>query len=199
MTGITSLKFAISYYYCDYSDLPTLNISSVLGTIIKQLLERFTDIPGDVEGKLNQCYRSGTKIPDHNLLAAILYSVVDLFSRVFILIDGIDELGKEEQNIVLSVVKRLGQLKSIEVKVFVSSRREETYITKSLQNFRRIDLSTANTTSDIACFIKGTVRSKIESEELILQNPSLEHDIVRALLDGAQGMYALKLPSLCGS
>lgn len=188
MTSITSLKFAVAYYYCDYSDLPTLDISTILGTIIKQLLETFIDIPEDVEGMISRCYRPSTKIPDHELLIVTLFLVIDLFHNVFIIIDGIDELGKEEQNVTLSVVKRLAQHKSTEVKMFVFSRREETYITKSLQSFRRIDLSTANTASDISCFIKGAVRSKIESEELTLHNPSLEHDIVRALLDGAQGM-----------
>ena len=188
MASIASLKSGIAYYYCDYSDLITLETSSILGTFIKQLLVRLADIPKDVEAQVNRCYPCGTKKPDHESLAAILFSVIGLFSEVFIVIDGIDELRKEDQVIVLSNVKRLGEFKNTAVKVFVSSRYE-TYITKSLERFRHIDLSTANTASDIACFIKKTVRSKIELEDLVVRNPTLEQDIVKALLEGADGMY----------
>lgn len=186
---IVSQRSAIAYYYCDYSDLETLEISTVLGTIIKQLLVALTKIPEHVEEQLNECFKHNPRKPDYRLLTGSLLSVIAFFSEVFIVVDGVDELQKEEQVVIVSILKRLTKVDDSIIKIFVTSRREEMYITRSLEGFHRIDLSTANIASDITSFVKDTVRSKIESGELVTRDPSLEQDIVKALADGAHGMY----------
>ncbi|KAE9966394.1 hypothetical protein BLS_007037 [Venturia inaequalis] len=44
-------QFGMCYYYCDYSDVKSLDASTVIGTLIRQLLEK-NDIPEDVEARL---------------------------------------------------------------------------------------------------------------------------------------------------
>lgn len=161
---------------------------SILRTIIKQLLEQHPDIPDHIHQQLQEC-----GLTDDELLANCLFSVISLFPKIFLLIDGVDELGKEEQATVLSILRQLAGGTDYTVKIFVSSRREEPYIVKQLEGFRRIDLSTPCLSSDIAYFVKETVKSKIESGELVIRNPSLEQDIVKMLVDGADGMYVVHL------
>ncbi|KAI9761454.1 MAG: hypothetical protein M1840_001798 [Geoglossum simile] len=176
--------FAIAYYYCDYSVANSLELPTILRAIIKQLLERLLDIPEDVGERLQQCC-----LEDSELLTNNLFSVIGLFSKVFLVIDGVDELVKEEQVTTLSVLKRLAKAEVTTVKLFVLGRRGEVYIAKQLNSFPRMDLSTENITADIASFVKEAVKSKIKSKEIIIRNPALEHDIVKALVNGADGMF----------
>ncbi|KAH0561957.1 hypothetical protein GP486_003334 [Trichoglossum hirsutum] len=174
----------VAYHYCDYSAPNSLEMPSILRATIKQLLEQHSDIPDHITQNLQECC-----LTDDELLTTYLFLVISLFPKVFLLIDGVDELGKEEQIAVLSILKRLAGSTDSTVKIFTSSRREEPYIVKQLEGFRRIDLSTSNLSSDIARFVKETVKSKIESGELVIRNPSLEQDIVKVLVDGADGMF----------
>lgn len=151
--------------------------------ITKQLVERLPDIPEDIDEQLRQCC-----LADDELLTNSLFSVIELFSKVFLVIDGVDELGKEEQVATLSILKRLARGEVPTAKIFISSRREEVYITKQLHSFPRIDLSTANITVDITYFVKEVVKSKIEMGDLVIRNQALEQDIVETLVDGADGM-----------
>jgi hypothetical protein len=119
-------------------------------------------------------------------LASILCTVAGYFLRVYIFIDGLDECGKDEQAKVLSVVNRLTRARCTSVKIFITSREEAPILT-SLREFPRVRVSGDKNSSDIAAFVEDMVKSKVRSGELI-QHPSLESEIISALIDGAQGM-----------
>ena len=177
---------SISYYYCDFSDSKSLETHTILGTIIRQLLENII-IPDDLEQKIDESYRLGTRTATDDELASILYMVVKLFSIIYICIDGLDECGKDEQAMILSVVDQLAQSSQTTVKILITSR-QEPLISSSLGLFPQLQVSADKNSIDIALFVKETVKLKIRSGDLVVQDPSLELDIVSALINGADGM-----------
>src|SRR5213595_1137874 len=84
---LTSRGTVISYYYCDYSDLHTLEALSILGCLIKQMLNNI-EIPNDIVEQIDQCYRHGIRKSATEELVAILLSVIQLFSKMYIVIDS---------------------------------------------------------------------------------------------------------------
>jgi hypothetical protein len=184
--SITSQETAITYYYCDFSDPESLEMCNILGGIIRQLLERIA-IPHDIEQQIDRFYRLGTRTPTDNELVDILTSILKHFSKVFIFIDGHDECRKEEQSTILSIVHQLSQSHSPTVKILITSR-EEAIISTSLKGLLCLRITAESISCDIASFVEETVKSKIRSRALIIQDPSLESDIISALINGAQGM-----------
>jgi hypothetical protein len=173
---ITSQDVGIAYYYCDFSDLKSLETRTILGTIIRELLEGIT-ISSDLEKQMDQFYRSDTKTIADDELVAILFAVARHFSKLYVFIDGLDECRKEEQITILSIVNQLAQSTSPAMKILMVSR-EEAIISTSLARFPRLRISAD----------KKTVNANINSGALTIQDPSLESNITSALINGAKGM-----------
>jgi hypothetical protein len=186
-TDTDNEKIGIACYYCDYSDMDSLRALVILGTIIKQLLGRIS-MPADVANKINQTFGDSTRTPDTGEAVDILLSVMNLFPKVYLIIDGLDECESDQRLKILSVVHCLAQLDHPKVLLFISSR-EEADIVASLGPYRSIRTSEENISRDITSYISDIVSSKVQSGELILRNPALEQRIVAALVNGAQGMY----------
>ena len=183
---ITSQDVGIAYYYCDFSDLKSLETRTILGTIIRQLLEGIT-ISSDLEQQMDQFYRSNTRTIAADELVALLFAVARHFSKLYVFIDGLDECRKEEQITILSIVNQLAQSTRPAVKTLIASR-EEAIISTSLKGFPRLRISADKNSADIAFFIKETVKANINSGALTIQDPSLESNIISALINGAKGM-----------
>jgi hypothetical protein len=183
---ITSQDVGIAYYYCDFSDPKSLETRIILGTIIRQLLEGIT-ISSDLEQQMDQFYRSDTRSIADDELVALLFAVVRHFSKLYVFIDGLDECRKEEQITILSIVNQLAQSTRPAVKTLIASR-EEAIISTSLRGIPRLRISADKNSADIAFFVKETVKSNINSGALTIQDPSLESDIISALINGAKGM-----------
>jgi hypothetical protein len=181
-------KTAVTYYYCDYADDNTLHFSTFLGTITKQILEKLTDVPLDIEEQI----KSSIKCPNNDNMTQILLSALSTFSRVYIIIDGIDELPTADQRAICSISERFQRFKNPEIKLFISSRPNTT-ITTSLSGFC-VNLSTVNISPDIGYFVRARVKSSLDSGNLKIQDPALEEEIVRTLLEGAKGLYACQIP-----
>jgi hypothetical protein len=183
---ITSQDVGIAYYYCDFSDLKSLETRTILGTIIRELLEGIT-ISSDLEKQMDQFYRSDTKTIADDELVAILFAVARHFSKLYVFVDGLDECRKEEQITILSVVNQLAQSTSPAMKILMASR-EEAIISTSLARFPRLRISADKNSADIAFFVEETVKANINSGALTIQDPSLESNIISALINGAKGM-----------
>jgi hypothetical protein len=184
---VTSQKTGITYYYCDFSDRESLETRNILGTLIRELLEKIT-IPDDLEQQIDRFYRPSTRTASDDELISILCAVVEHFSKVYVCIDGLDECGKNEQVTIMSMVNNLAQHSCAVVKILLTSR-EEIIISTSLRGFPRLRVSADNNAFDIITFVEETVKSNIRSGALAIQDPSLESDIISELVNGARGMY----------
>jgi hypothetical protein len=176
----------ISYYYCDFSDSKSLETISILGGLIRQLLEDIA-IPDDLEQKIDQLYRLGKRAEADDELTSVLYALVKHFSKVYVCIDGLDECEKNAQVTILSIVNQLTRSDHTAVKVIVTSR-EESFISKSLREFPRLRISADKSSSDITAFIEETVKLNIRLGTLTIRDSSLESEITSALINGADGM-----------
>jgi hypothetical protein len=184
--NITSQDVGIAYYYCDFSDLKSLETRTILGTITRELLEGIS-ISSDLERQMDQFYRSDTRAIADDELVALLFAVVKHFSKLYVFIDGLDECRREEQITILSIVNRLARSTRPIVKTLIASR-EEAIISTSLKGVPRLRISADKNSADIAFFVEETVKSNINSGALTIQDPSLESDIISALINGAKGM-----------
>jgi hypothetical protein len=181
--------FALCYYYCDYSDVKSLDASTVIGTLIRQLLEKI-DIPEDLEAQILSVYDGVTAYPPLHDLLDIFEKSPKLFSTCLVVVDGIDELPRESQFTMVGAIKSTMNIDKTLIKTLVSSRSEENDIRRALlgPDFYSVEISTDNISNDIRVFINDEVDARIKRGRLVLGNPSIKDEIVRALTLGAKDM-----------
>ncbi len=182
----TSSQVMIVYYYCDYADQRTLQTERILGTIFKQLLWE-DQIPEEIEPQILRAYRHGQRAPGVYEIMELVCSLIKLRPLAYIVLDGLDECEKQPRQDILNFLERLSTLSKTCVRTFVSCRDEDQLL-RSLQPSDRIQITEAVLGSDIESFVKGSVRSKIDTGQLMTRNPNLEHEIVKELVSKAHGM-----------
>ena len=178
---------AMAYHYCDDAVERSLDATNILGTLIKQLLSK-GPIPSDVEDKIQEYYEDGSRIPDVTEMASILDSVSRPLSRIFLVIDGLDECEKDQWIVLLPVIERLARRLPQTIKIFITSR-ENVEITAKLEGHHRISMSQDKVDKDIAGFVHHIVKHKLESGEMRIKTPTLETEVTRALVEGARGCF----------
>ena len=179
-------QVAIVYYYCDYADHRSLQTHRILGTILKQLIPE-NEIPSEMEAKILRAYKDGTRIPETSELVDLVCFLMQLWPVVYIVLDGLDECEKSPRQDILSFLERLATLANAIVHIFVSCRDEDQLL-RSLKAYSRIQLTSAALETDIKSFVEGSVRARIVSRQLTVQNPELEHQIVWELVQKSHGM-----------
>ena len=134
-----------------------------------------------------RAYRNGERTPGTNEIVDLVWSLIQLRPLAYIVLDGLDECEKQPRQDVLNFLKRLSTLEKTSVRTFVSCRDEDQLL-RSLHSYPRIQLTAVALLGDIKSFVEGSVRSRIESGQLTIRDPNLEHQIVRELVNKAHGM-----------
>ena len=174
------------YYYCDFADQRTLQTDRILGTVLKQFLPE-DQFPKEIEPQILQAYGHGQRTPGTHEIGDLVCSLMQLRPPGYIVLDGLDECEKQPRQEVLNVLKRVTALKNACVRTFVSCRDEDELL-RSLHLYPRIQLTSEALGGDIKLFVEGSIRSRIESGQLRIRNPDLEHHIVQELVKKAHGM-----------
>lgn len=174
------------YYYCDYADQRTLQTDRILGTLLKQLLAE-DHIPQNIEPQILRAYGDGQRTPGTHEIEDLVCSLMQLHPLAYVVLDGLDECDKQPRRDILNFLKRLSMLGKATVRNFVSCRDEDQLL-RSLHSYPRIQLTAAALEADIKLFVEDSVRSRIESRQLKIRDPGLEHQISRELVNKAHGM-----------
>jgi Cdc6-like AAA superfamily ATPase len=181
-------QFSCCYFYCDYSDIKTLNTATIIGTLARQLIER--EVPEELEDLLSSCCDAQPWILSLDTLSDILEKTLRLFSDCLVIVDGIDELPREHQVTLLAAIHNIMRLEKINIKVLVTARSEENDIRCALQgpNFHQVELCPDFISADLRVVIKDEVSERIANGRLVIGDPDIKNEIVEALSIGAKDM-----------
>ena len=174
----------VVYYYCDSSDPRSLKLENILGTIVRQLLETIV-ISEVVEKQIEGYFGPHARIATEEELFTLLLVVVKSFSKIYILIDGLDECNKDDINKILPMFSQLLRSTRPLLKIALFSR-EENNIANAFENYPRVRVSSDRISLDLSSFINETVESKIIYGQLCISEPSLKAEVIKALTNGAQ-------------
>ena len=188
----------VVYYYCDYADQRTLQTDRIIGTLLKQFFIS-GHIPEEIEAQIPLgCVEGGQSLSMNELMDLVVLAV-KLSSPTFVVLDGLDECEKEPRLQMTGFLNRLSGLCTAVVKTLVLCR-EEDQLLRSLQRTPCIRITPSALEGDIKSFVTGSVKSRVQSRELRLRNPSLELEIVSELVSKAHGMFLwvfFQLDDLC--
>ncbi|KAL5324553.1 hypothetical protein ACEPPN_009099 [Leptodophora sp. 'Broadleaf-Isolate-01'] len=188
---------ALAFFYCDYKDVSTHVASNILGSIIKQLVltneTAFKILVSFYEDHSQPFadYRS----PDPESLLQTLHTITSEYDLTTIVIDGLDEIATKRPETVALLQKM--QEKPLRIRTIFGSRYEAD-IAQCLRGFQHVSIMARS--SDLELYVANEIETRMKKKELRIKDPDLKEQIMRRLVDGAEGMFrwvACQIDHLC--
>jgi hypothetical protein len=170
--------FGSAYYYCHFSrgqdETPHL-----LRWLISQLCRQINGIPPEVR----QLFREGTH-PSTCRLLDVLAVVIQSFSRVYLVVDALDESSEREK--ILTMLLRITKDEQLQRIQLLPTSRKELEIERMLSGIATsMSLSNPYVDEDIKSFVNSNLS---EDYKFSRWPQSLVLEIETALSAGANGM-----------
>ncbi|KAK2666763.1 Nucleoside phosphorylase superfamily [Fusarium oxysporum f. sp. vasinfectum] len=176
----------IAYVYCDFRRQDEQTAKELLMNLLKQLLHRLPTLPESVESLHSKHKTKGSRPPLEEILTALL-SLTKLFSRVFVLVDALDEcrVTDDTRSRFLGGVFELQATSKINI---LATSRPIAEILGNFENKMSLEIRAAD--KDIRLFVTCNI-SYLPS---FIRGNGLGEMVENKIADSATGEYAVKLP-----
>ncbi|KAF4837172.1 Vegetative incompatibility protein HET-E-1 [Colletotrichum tropicale] len=168
----------VSFVFCNFRRHDEQTPRNLLSSLLKQLYWTLPAGCSDVE----KAYKNGSSSPSRREIEECLQSVASQFTKVYILVDALDEFGKDCEALLLSI---LGLQKTVNVNIFATSRHipetESYFDTATSIEIRATD-------EDVMTFLDGHM-SKLPSA--VKKSEELQDEIKTSIVRTVQGMFLL--------
>ena len=180
---------AVAFFYCDYKDVATQDLSNILGSLAQQ----FAKQDEESFAKLREFYTANN--PDHRLdvtydsrdLLNLLRVVTLVFDCAMIIVDGLDECGQNTP-MVVDALTSLNDCEDVTVKTIFLSR-DEVEIRERLEKYTKVSIAARS--SDLRLYVGAELDLRMREKRLRIKDQSLKGHILERLVEGAEGMYVL--------
>ncbi|KAL6798507.1 ankyrin repeat-containing domain protein [Trichoderma sp. SZMC 28012] len=114
-------KIGIAYIYCNFKKQEEQRLHNLLASVLKQLAESQPYLPHSIKSLYNR-HKDKRTNPSTNEILTVLQSVASIFSRIFIIVDALDEC-QESSGCRASFISELSNLQMRNgVNIFATSR-----------------------------------------------------------------------------
>ena len=186
---ISNPSTAVAYFYCDYKNPATQDLSNILGSLAQQ----FAKQDEDSFKKLREFHKAHN--PDHqsnvkydsDALSTLVKEATLVFDSALIIVDGLDECGKNA-SVVVDALAALNEVDDSTIKTIFLSR-DEIEIRERLENYTKVSIAARS--SDLKLYVGAEIEIRMRKKRLRLKDQSLKELILERLVGGAEGMYVL--------
>ncbi|KAF9877435.1 hypothetical protein CkaCkLH20_05135 [Colletotrichum karsti] len=196
----TSPGTAVAFHYSVYRNQQTHQPQAVLSSLCVQLALQDANAFKELEeyhAELSMMdYLS--RRPSIEGLTAVLRRMFLCFSRVYIIVDGVDECGDHAEETAKSLMDLTASQVEGNVSLAVLSRNEIGL--RHIMDPGCHNVEIAAHTEDLQEYVATELNQRISSRKLRLKDLRLKDDIMTSLVKGAQGMFrwvACQLDHLC--
>ncbi|KAB8263008.1 hypothetical protein BDV32DRAFT_136095 [Aspergillus pseudonomiae] len=175
---------AITYIYCNFRQQHEQRYTDLLLSLLKQLVQGQPFIPNAVRVLYDECKRRESG-PTHEGILSTLYSVTASYSRIFIIIDALDEcqVSNQDRERFLQIV--FGIQERAKANILVTSRFVHEIETR-FKGSLRLEIRASNI--DVQRYLEQRLQS---FPSFVLNNSTLQREIKIKLARAVDGMFLL--------
>lgn len=176
----------VAFFFCDYKNKESWNVISILGAIAAQLarqnesaflrLQRYHD---EIKPTLGL-----QQSPDADDLFEVIIDESEHFDRILLVVDGLDECGKDTEQVSRVLSDLAQETDSISSAFF--SRDDEGIRDIFEDQFDQIVIAAHS--EDVSLYVGAELDKRIEQGQLKIKDMALKDEILSRLTSGAQGM-----------
>ncbi|KAL0253403.1 hypothetical protein SLS55_010382 [Diplodia seriata] len=189
----------LAYFYCDYKDEQSQELTKILGSLAAQLARQNNE-----SFQVLEKYYDALNFPGKPSVSSakpslihVLQNMSTYFSEVFIVIDALDECGQN----VTAVTESLACLNAKDgcnIKTLLLSRDEYAIRCCLQDEFTHVSIAARN--HDLKLYVASQIETRMSSGRLRIRNPALKDEIMEGLVNGSKGMFrwaACQIDRLC--
>lgn len=179
---------SVAYFYCNGNVPEKQDVRFILGSILRQLLPKWVKVDGSTESsRIYSLYKKHRTLKSTYSLVRDLEDMVksaaNVFSTVYLLIDGLDEMTEREE--IVSVALRLSSSRIFNV-LFVSRPVQD--LEKRFSNALKLRIGSGQVSGDIKTYVKWRLKT---DPKLCSIEPLLKGEIENKLMKQSDGMFVL--------
>lgn len=169
----------IAYIYCAYRE-QTHTAASLIASLLKQLLQQVQHVSGNILDVYKHHRDKKTRPPLHEY-SRLLASQVRHFSKIFIVIDALDECSEEEKirEQLMTEVRKL--LPSVSLLV---TSRDIPDMKPKFTGAARLEIRASD--GDIRQYLESRITTELA--EFLERDKTLQSNILTTIVEKAQGM-----------
>lgn len=173
-------SIGIAYIYCNFRRQDDQTADDLFASIVKQLAYKENGLPEELKSLYKKHETKKTR-PSFNELYQILGSTVATYSRIFIIIDALDECSQDDRVRFLDEILSLQQ-NYLSVNIFATARP----IVLIQDKFRKYPQEEILATEeDISKYLEGNMAGL---PSFVQSNILLQEEIKTAIIKSVQGM-----------
>ncbi|KAF3131790.1 hypothetical protein TWF703_007509 [Orbilia oligospora] len=177
----TSSSIGIAYIYCSFKRNHEQKLDDLLASLLKQLSQNKTSLPQTIK-ELYQRHLGNRTRPSREDVIEALRSVIDSYSRVFIIIDALDELP--ESNGRAAFISELFYLHDNYNTNILATSRFIPQLTEKFQSYTTFEIHAHD--EDVRKYLDNQIS---QSEKKLLQNH--REYIITEITKAVRGMFLL--------
>ncbi|KAI0508725.1 hypothetical protein F5B22DRAFT_381530 [Xylaria bambusicola] len=171
----------IAYIYCNFRQEDNQKVENLLASLLKQLAESYTSLPKNLKDLYDQ-HKPKRTSPSFDEIARTLRSVTELYSRLFIIVDALDECQPSDRK---SFLEELFNLQTRQgAKIFVTSRSIPEIVDQPKSSILEIRASR----EDVERYLEGNMDKLLS---FVRRDRSLQEDIKKGISEAVDGMFLL--------
>ncbi len=174
-------NFVTAYVYCDYRRQEEQTSINLIASVTKQLLHHQSWAPERVLKMYQHHHSRGTR-PNFEEMLEMLGSSMSSFSRIYLIVDALDELGNGDQ------VRRhlIGRLRSLQDLHPFSLMTTSRYIPSLALDFHQpVCMDVRASSEDIEKFVEGHIS---DLPNCVRRTMGLQEVITSAIVNSVDGM-----------
>lgn len=173
---ISSPSIAVAFFYCDYKDSATQDLSNILGSLAQQFAKQdeksFMKLR-DFYDAYNPEHRKDFSYDSEDLLG-LVRAMTMVFDSALIVVDGLDECGTNVPVVVDSLIT-LHDCENTTIRTILFSR-DEIEIRERLENYTKVSIAARS--SDIKLYVEAEIDLRMRKKSLRIRDPSLKEHIL---------------------
>ncbi|KAH0551748.1 hypothetical protein GP486_007034 [Trichoglossum hirsutum] len=177
-------NIGIAYLYCNFRRHNEQKADDLLASLLKQLSQEKPSLPDSVKDLYDR-HKAKRTLPSFNDISIALQSVTALYSRVFIIVDALDECRTSNG----CLTKFLSELFNLQKRQGVNILATSRFIPKIVDHFKgTVSLEIHASRKDIERYLEGHMK---QLPSFVQQNGQLQEEIKTGISEAVDGMFLL--------
>ena len=175
---------SVAYIYCNFRRKDEQTVSDLLKCLLRQLAQNQSSLPISVQDLYDRHSKAQT-LPSFEEISRALYSVAAMYSRVFIIVDALDECQVSEG----SPSRLLSEIFTLQQKCKVNILATSRFIPEVIGKFKgHTWLEIRAHDEDVRAYLEGRI---LRSGRKLLR--TLPEDIKTKIIKAVDGMYVFRI------
>lgn len=173
----------IAYIYCNFRQQDKQKTEDLLASLLKQLSHGQPSLPGSVRDLYDRHKKDQTR-PSINEISSTVDSVVAAYSKIFIIVDALDECHDDQCR--TEFLSRVFDLQRRSGAKFFATSRHVPNITEEFKKRTSLELEILATDDDVREYIHNRL-DRLPS--FVNHRPTLQEEVKTEIAKAVEGMY----------